>query len=64
MKKRTCRGKKSIPESLVHRRMQVALSLLLVLAALYLILFREDAGDTQKWAFGTIGTILGFWFRR
>jgi hypothetical protein len=48
----------------VRRRMQVVLSLLLVLAALYLILFREDAGDTQKWAFGTIGTVLGFWLKR
>jgi len=57
-------SKKALPESVVRRRMQVALSLLLVSAALYLVLFREADGEVQKWSFGIIGIILGFWLKR
>ena len=55
------RRKKVVAESLVRRRMQVALSLLVVLVALYLVLFRAADTEAQKWAFGIIGIVLGFW---
>jgi hypothetical protein len=44
------------------QRFQAALSLIVLIAALYLII---DSGNSeaQKWAFGIIGVILGLWFK-
>lgn len=33
------------------------------LSALYVILARDYDSGTQKWAFGAVGTVTGFWFR-
>lgn len=45
--------------------MPVVLSLLVVLSALYVILSKDMYPDAQqKWAFGVVGTILGYWFKR
>ena len=41
--------------------MQIILSLVIVGAALYIILSGDYAGDTENWAFGSVGTILGYW---
>jgi hypothetical protein len=39
-----------------------ALSLIILLAALLVILSNRYDDATEKWAFGAIGTIIGFWF--
>jgi len=45
--------------------MPVVLSLLVVLSALYVILSKDMYPDAQqKWAFGVVGTVLGYWFKR
>jgi hypothetical protein len=42
--------------------MQVVLSIGLVSAALCMLFSRSDA-EAQKWAYGIIGLILGFWLK-
>jgi hypothetical protein len=43
--------------------MQIVLSLIVVGAGLHMILSgRYDAGN-QHWAYGIIGTVLGFWLK-
>lgn len=41
--------------------MQGIVTLLILVAALYIILSQKFPPDAEKWAFGVIGTILGFW---
>ena len=43
-------------------RLQAVLSLIVMAAALYLIIFDGNL-DAQKWAYGIIGVILGYWFK-
>ena len=43
--------------------MQVVLSLVVVASALYVILFKPDAPEDHKWAYGAIALVLGFWLR-
>ena len=44
--------------------MPVGLTVIIVLSALYMILSRETYPDAQlKWAFGAVGTVLGYWFK-
>jgi hypothetical protein len=38
-------------------------SAILSVAALYIILSRRYAPQDKHWAYGTIGTVLGFWLR-
>jgi hypothetical protein len=38
------------------------LTLIMLGAALWVILSNKYDDDTQKWAFGTVGTVIGFWF--
>jgi hypothetical protein len=42
---------------------RVVISAIVLLAALYIILSRKFATDQEKWAFGVIGTILGYWLK-
>lgn len=45
--------------------MPIALSLMVVGAALTVILLPSYYGEAhQKWAFGIIGLILGYWFKK
>jgi hypothetical protein len=39
------------------------ISLLVGLASLFIILSRKYKAESEKWAFGTLGTILGFWLK-
>ena len=41
--------------------MQVILSFIVLIAALYVVLSRKYDESAQKWAYGAIGMILGFW---
>jgi len=43
--------------------MQIALSLILTLASLFVILVKSYGPKDKHWAYATIGTILGFWLR-
>jgi hypothetical protein len=43
--------------------MQVLLSLVLVGASLLIILSQAYDPNSKHWAFGTIGTIVGFWLK-
>jgi uncharacterized membrane protein (DUF106 family) len=40
---------------------QLAITLIVLVAALYVVLSRKYATDTEKWAFGTIGLLIGYW---
>ncbi|MBV8048423.1 MAG: hypothetical protein JO171_14815 [Paludibacterium sp.] len=45
--------------------MPVIISIVVLLSALYVILLSAKYNDAeQKWAFGVVGTILGYWFKR
>ena len=52
----------------VERVMSVVVSLVLLAGALYVVLSGTYDQDTQKWAMGIVGMIVGFWlpsgFRR
>ena len=41
--------------------MQVFISLIVLAAALFVILSKKYESDTQKWAFGIVGTVVGYW---
>ena len=43
--------------------MQVAISLILLSASLYVILTPTFASGDKKWGFATVGTIVGFWLK-
>jgi hypothetical protein len=44
--------------------MMAFVSLAVLCSALFVILSGRYDDASQKWAFGSVGTILGFWFRR
>lgn len=43
--------------------MSVVVSLTILVASIYIILSSKYDEGTQKWAFGVIGSIIGFWFK-
>jgi hypothetical protein len=45
------------------RIMEIVVSLLLLISALYIILFGQHDNESEKWAFSIIGVIVGFWLR-
>lgn len=40
---------------------QIAITMIVLVASLYIILTRRYPTDTEKWAFGTIGLLIGYW---
>ena len=42
--------------------MQIVISLVVLAAAVYVLLATSNADD-HKWAYGVIGTIVGYWLR-
>ena len=42
----------------------IAISVVLLIASLFVILSSNYELAVRNWAFGTIGTVLGFWLRR
>jgi hypothetical protein len=61
MRRRLARRWYATPAT-VRLWMQVAVSIITLTAALLLIFLRNDA-EEQKWAYGTIGLIIGFWLK-
>ena len=43
--------------------MQILVSVALLGAALYVILSKQYASDDAKWAYGIVGTIIGYWLK-
>jgi hypothetical protein len=43
--------------------MMVIVSAAVLWAALHIILSHDHDDSSQKWAFGAVGTILGFWLK-
>lgn len=41
----------------------IVITLVVLFSGLYIILFRSDNVESQKWAFGAVGTIIGFWLK-
>ena len=41
--------------------MQIVISVVILGASLYIILSKKYPADVQKWAYGAIGTVIGFW---
>ena len=44
--------------------MRIVTSLAVLVSALYVILSHSYGDAEQKWAFGAIGTLLGYWLKR
>jgi hypothetical protein len=53
------RGSKPEPEA----AMAVLVSLAVLGAALFVILSHNYEGASEKWAFGAVGTLLGYWLK-
>ena len=43
--------------------MQVGLSMIFLIAALFVILTKRYAPQDKHWAYGTIGTVVGYWLK-
>ena len=43
--------------------MMIVVSVLVLCSSLFIILSKGYDAASQKWAFGVVGTIVGFWFR-
>jgi hypothetical protein len=46
-----------------HELVQAGISGLLLVVSSFVILSTKCAADDKKWAYATIGTLLGFWLR-
>ncbi|MEJ8858629.1 hypothetical protein WKW79_28930 [Variovorax robiniae] len=44
--------------------MPALVNLVVLFAALYVVLASVYGDSEQKWAYGAIGTIVGFWLRK
>ena len=47
----------------VKRIMMIVVSLIVLGGAMYVILSQQYDDGTQKWAFGAVGSIVGFWLK-
>jgi hypothetical protein len=43
--------------------MQITISVIVLLASLYMILSSKYGPKDKHWAYGVVGTIIGFWFK-
>jgi hypothetical protein len=46
-----------------NSQMQIAVTLILLIASLFVILSAQYDANSKHWAFATVGTILGFWLK-
>ena len=40
---------------------RIIVTMLVLISSLYVVLTNKYEPDTEKWAFGTIGLVLGYW---
>jgi Na+/melibiose symporter-like transporter len=55
--------KKSPNTSLLKPYAQVAISLAVLTVALYIILSQQYDAKDKHWAYGAVGTVMGFWLK-
>jgi hypothetical protein len=48
--------------TLTRLRVSIGISFTVLLSALYIIIFTETV-ESQKWAFGAVGIIMGYWLK-
>jgi len=56
-------GRTIAPSDPLKVWVQIAVSGSVLLSSLYVILSQKFPSDATKWAFGTVGVILGYWLR-
>ena len=62
---RACPERNKGPGWTVEKIMRVSSSIVILLAAIYIIIFDQEANtDRQKWAFGAVGLVFGHWAKR
>jgi hypothetical protein len=49
------------PDDVLGAAVRLGVTILLLGTCLFVVLSAHYRADTEKWAFGVIGTILGFW---
>jgi len=47
----------------IKSAMMVLVSIIVLVSSLYIILSGQYDDGSQKWAFGSVGSIMGFWLR-
>jgi uncharacterized membrane protein len=47
----------------IKQGMQVLVTLILLVAGLHVILFGKYDVDVQKWAYGAVGSVVGYWIK-
>ncbi|GAA5442654.1 hypothetical protein Misp06_00828 [Microbulbifer sp. NBRC 101763] len=50
-------------ESFLSKHMSELISLIVLVCALYIIISGSYGEGEQKWAYGVIGTIIGYWLK-
>ncbi len=48
---------------IVNLVMRVVVSLVVLLSAIYIIVRSGSSDAEHKWAFGAVGTVLGYWLK-
>jgi hypothetical protein len=43
--------------------MQVLVTFILLMAGLHVILLGQYSPDVQKWAYGIVGSVVGYWIK-
>ena len=56
-------GVSPLMEMIPKSSMMILISLLVLSSSLYIILSGHYDDGSQKWAFGTVGSIMGFWLK-
>jgi hypothetical protein len=51
-------------EAQIRVFMQPIVSLVILISSLYMVLSERFTPQDKHWAFGTIGTLIGFWLKR
>lgn len=51
-------------QEVLHTYVRIGISLLIILSALFVVLSQSYGDAEQKWAFGSIGTVLGYWLKK
>lgn len=50
-------------QQIVALRMMIAISLIVLTSSLFVVLSGRYDDATRKWAFGSVGLVVGFWLR-
>jgi uncharacterized membrane protein len=59
----SARDQKRLHNNTVRNRMRIFVTLVVLFAALFIILIGRYDSDTQKWAYGIVGLVIGYWLK-